>query len=161
MRRVFCCLAALVTFAAFAQERELRLPDGQVVRYRLIEDGRDSASGVALQILRHLAAGEIAAASALSNAPQRREEVLRDYLARVGEAEFKRVFARFLEPPNRIVAEVALGSRRLIVWQLDSADGHLAAQYFVETAGQFVIDDVPSAERSHLARILRVYRTSR
>ena len=161
MRRVLCCLAALVTFAAFAQERELRLPDGEIVRYRLIEDGRDSARIVALQILRHLAAGEIAEASALSNAPRRREEVLRDYLARVGEAEFKRVFARFLEPPNRIVAEVAVGTRRLIVWRLDAADGHLAAQYFVETAGQFVTDDVPGPERARLTQILRAYRTSR
>jgi hypothetical protein len=161
LRRVFCCLAALLSLAAFAQERELRLPDGHVVRYRLIEDARESAGSVALQVLRHLAAAEISEASALSNAPQRREEVLRDYLGRVGAPEFKRVFARFLEPPNRIVAEVALGPRRLVIWQLDTADGHLAAQYFVETAGRFVIDDVPSAERAHLARILRAYRTSR
>jgi hypothetical protein len=161
LRRVFCCLALLVSLSAFAQQRELRLPDGQVVRYRLIEDDRDSARSAALQILRHLAAGEITEASALSNAPQRREEVLRDYLARVGEAEFKRVFARFLEPPNRVLAEVALGSRRLIVWQLDAADGHLAAQYFVESAGRFVIDDVPNPERANLALILRACRTSR
>ena len=36
-----------------------------------------------------------------------------------------------------------------------------AAQYYVETVGRFLMDDVPSAERRQLARILEAYRSKR
>lgn len=118
----------------------------------------DSARETALTLLRHLAAGELEQAAALSNAPQRRFELLRGYRDHVGEDEFKRLFGRFLEPENPLVAEVAIGPRRLLVWQLAEADGHLAGQFYVEVDGRFLLDDVPSRERTELRRVLQRYR---
>jgi hypothetical protein len=83
---------------------------------------------------------------------------LRDYRDSVGEEVFKRAFGRFLEPENRLIAEVALGPRRLLVWQLAEADGHLAGQFYVEVDGRFLLDDEPSRERDELRRVLRRYR---
>jgi len=54
--------------------------------YRLITDAGESAQPVAREVLRYLAAGDIEQAAQLSNAPQRRAEVLRDYRQSVGEA---------------------------------------------------------------------------
>ena len=124
---------------------------------RLVDPGGpDSAQPAAMLVLRHLAEGNIEAAAALSNAPQRRLEVLRNYRGAVGEDEFKRVFAQYLN--NQVVAEVALGPRRLLVWQLGDAGGHLAGQFYVEDAGRFVLDDVPSEGRSELRRVLNELR---
>ena len=81
----------------------------------------DSAHPTALRILRHLAQGEIEAAAALSNAPRQRLELLRNYRNFVGEEEFKRIYGRYLAPENKLVAEVALGPRRLLVWDLGEA----------------------------------------
>ena len=72
----------------------------------------------------------------------------------VGEEEFKRLFARYFEPGNRLLAELALGPRRLLVWELGDADNRLAGQYYVEVDGQFLMDDVPSEERSKLRQVL-------
>jgi hypothetical protein len=105
-------------------------------------------------MLRHLADGNIEEAAALSNAPQRRLEVLRDYRAAVGEEEFKRVFGRYFAAENRLIAEVALGRHRLLVWDLGEAGNRLAGQYYVEVEGKFLLDDVPSQERSELRRVL-------
>jgi len=135
--------------------------NGALPTSRVIEDPSESAQPVALQVLRHLAAGEIAEAAQLSNAPQRRHQVLLDYLASVGEEEFKRVYGEYLLPENRVMVEIAIGPRRLIVWRLASAGDRLAAQYYVETVGRFLMDDVPSAERRQLARILEAYRSKR
>jgi hypothetical protein len=118
----------------------------------------DSARDTALTVLKHLAAGELEQAAALSNAPQRRFEVLRDYRDSVGDEEFKRVFGRFLEPDNRLIAEVAIGPRRLLVWELGEAGRPLAGQFYVEVDGKFLLDDVPSRERAELRRVLRRYR---
>jgi hypothetical protein len=82
--------------------------------------------------------------------------VLRDYRASVGDAEFKRVFAQYLG--NRIVYEIAIGPRRLLIWDLAEAAHHLAGQYYVEVEGRFLMDDVPSAERARLTRVLQSYR---
>jgi hypothetical protein len=112
-------------------------------------------------VLRHLADGDIEAAARLSNAPQRRLEVLRDYRNAVGEEEFKRIFGRYFAPQNRLIAEVAIGPRRLLVWDLGEADNHLAGQLYVEAEGGFVMDDVPSPERSQLRAILEKYRRER
>jgi hypothetical protein len=143
-------LAALVTScASLSVERELPA-------YRLITDERDSAQPVARELLRYLAAGDIEQAAQLSNAPQRRAEVLRDYRQSVGETEFRRVFADYAA--HRVVAELAVGERRLLVWELGK---DVAGQYFVRAAERFVIDDVPSEARSELRRLLAAYRAGR
>jgi hypothetical protein len=123
--------------------------------YRLITDPAESARGTAMEMLQHLAAGDIEAAAALSNAPKRRHEVLRDYRNSVGEEEFKRVYARYMVPANRLIMEAAIGRRRLLVWDLGEAGNHLAAQYYIEVDGRFLMDDIPHEERSRLTRVLR------
>ncbi len=84
--------------------------------------------------------------------------MLRDYRASVGDDEFKRVFAQYLG--NRIVDEIAIGDRRLLIWDLAEATHHLAGQYYVEVDGRFLMDDAPSEERAKLTRVLRSYRKS-
>lgn len=116
----------------------------------------DSARGTALTVLKHLAEGDLEQAAALSNAPKRRFEVLRDYRDSIGEDEFKRRFGEFLAPDNRLIAEVAIGPRRLLVWEL--GDSQLAGQFYIEAEGKFLMDDVPSRERDELRRVLRRYR---
>jgi hypothetical protein len=130
-------------------------------QYRLITDPSESARPVALQMLKHLAAGEIEAAAALSNAPQRRLEVLRQFRDAVGGEQFRHLFGRYFAPQNRIVMEAAIGAHRLLVWDLGEADGRLAGQYFVALDGRFVMDDVPSPARAKLQRVLAELRSSR
>ena len=126
---------------------------------RLVEPSApDSARGTALTVLKHLAEGNLEQAAAHSNAPKRRFEVLRDYRDAVGEEEFKRLFGRFLAPDNRLIAEVAIGPRRLLVWELADAKHQLAGQFYIEVDGKFLMDDVPSRERTELRRVLRRYR---
>ena len=79
--------------------------------------------------------------------------MLRDYRASVGEAELRRVFAEYGK--RNVVHEIALGDRRLLMWDLD---GQLGAQYFVRAGDRFVLDDVPNAERTGLRRVLLAYR---
>jgi hypothetical protein len=145
--------------SAHAQERSLKLDGGETITYRLVAETDDSARGASARLLRLLAAGDIDAAAALSNAPARRREVLQDYLKSVGEAEFRRVFGEYAE--RRVVSEVAIGERHLIVWDLGDAQHHLAGQYFVRVPGAFLLDDVPNDERARLARLLRAYRAGR
>ena len=116
----------------------------------------DSARDTALTVLKHLAEGDIERAAALSNAPPQRLELLRGYRDSVGEDEFRRLFDRFLAPDNRLIAEVAIGPRRLLVWEL--ADSQLAGQFYIEVEGKFLMDDVPSRERAQLRGVLRRYR---
>ena len=111
-----------------------------------------------MRVLRHLADGDIEAAATLSSAPQHRLEVLRAYRDAVGEAEFKRVFAEYLN--TQVVAEVALGPRRLLVWRLSGAGERIAGQFYVEVDGRFLMDDVASPARSELRRVLDKYRKS-
>jgi hypothetical protein len=160
--RLFALLV-LVNANVLAEERVAQLANGQTVEYRLIEgdkarDEKESARPTALRILRHLADGNIEQAALLSNAPKRRFEVLRDYRAQVGDHEFKRVYAQYFFPENRVVAELAVGPRRVVVWDLGEAGHQLAAQYFVEVEGKFLMDDVPSEERSRLRQLLAAYR---
>jgi hypothetical protein len=122
---------------------------------------QDSAKPVAMRLLGYLAEGNLEAAAALSNAPQRRLEVLRSYRNSVGEEEFKRVFGRYFAPENRLIAEVVAGRHRLLVWELGEAGKRLAGQYFVEVGGEFLLDDVPSRERSELRRVLQDYRSGK
>jgi hypothetical protein len=152
----------VLAFAALAEERTLELDDGAPIRYQLIAPGSaDSASETAQRMLALLAAGRIDDAAAMSNAPQRRRQVLSDYRETVGEAEFKRVFAQYASPPNRLVAEVVIGERHLLVWDLADAGHRLAGQYFVRAGDGFLLDDAPSAERARLQRVLGAYRQGR
>jgi len=152
-------LLALLAFAALADERSLQLDDGAVIRYRLVTPGSaDSASQTAQRMLALLAAGKIDEAAAMSNAPPRRRQVLTDYRNTVGEAEFRRVFAQYASPPNRLVAEIAIGERHLLIWDLVDADHRIAGQYFVRAGDGFLLDDAPGKERARLQRLLAAYR---
>ncbi|HSU78129.1 MAG TPA: hypothetical protein VLI89_13705 [Burkholderiales bacterium] len=131
-------------------------PPRELPAYREVVDAADSARPTAERLLQHLAAGEIDDAAALSNAPGERAELLRAYRDRVGESEFRRVFAEYAAKPA--VREFAIGERRLLLWDLA---GPLGAQYFVRSGERFVLDDVPSAERSELRRVLAAYRAGR
>lgn len=141
---LFLCAAAL----AHAEDRHTVVSPGSA----------QSALGTAREFLRHLSQGELAKAAALSNAPHRRLEVLRDYQARVGEEEFKRVFSQYLERQDNVVAEVAIGAHRLIIWDLGGPAGQLSGQYYVDVDGRFLMDDVPNATRADLRRVLHAYR---
>lgn len=158
-------LAALLLAASLAfagEERKLDLGAGQTLRYTLVEpgDGLASASATAREVLRLLAAGEIEHAASHSNSPARRSEVLRDFRDRLGgDEEFRRVFERFAGPQSQLVAEIAIGDHRLLVWRLGEPAKQLAGQYYVETAGRFVMDDVPNETRSKLRRVLQAYRS--
>ena len=154
-------LCAALQVAA-ADEQVLRLQNGRGVRYTLIEPGSSaSALPVAREVLRYLAAGDIAMAAAQSNAPLRRRDVLRDYLASVGEDEFKRVFSEYASDATRVVAEVGIGAHRLIIWRLAYPGDHLAGQHYVRVEGRFRLDDEPSPVRADLQRILQAYRDGR
>jgi hypothetical protein len=131
-------------------------PSRELPAYRQVLDPAEGAQPTAELLLQHLAAGDIDAAAALSNAPARRAQVLRDYRASIGEAEFRRIFAEYAKRP--VVREIALGERRLLMWNLDS---QLGAQYFVRAGNRFLLDDVPSAERTELRRVLLAYRQGR
>ena len=154
----------LLAFACRAEgaERVLDLGGGQVLRYEVLDPGsRGSAAETGREVLRLLADGEILKAAQLSNAPKRRLEVFREYRSRVGDEEFRRVFRDYLGPGNKLMAEVALGKHRLLIWKLGDAADHLAGQYYVEADGRFLMDDVPSTERTNLRRILESYRTNK
>ena len=146
--------------AAGGSERVLDLGGGQVLKYEVVDPGsRASAAEAGREILRLLAAGEIIKAAERSNAPKQRLEVFREFRARVGDEEFRRVFAQYLGPGNKLMVEVALGRHRLLIWKLGDAADHLAGQYYLESDGRFLMDDVPSPERSNLRKILDSYRT--
>ena len=152
-------LTLLLAATALAEERVIKLPNGEELRYEVIQPGSASSSrDTALQILRHLANGELEAASKMSNAPQRRLEVLRQFQGSVGEEQFKHLFGRYFAPENRILAEAAIGKHRLLIWDLGEAGNQLAGQYYVEADGRFLMDDVPSETRSKLQRVLESFR---
>jgi hypothetical protein len=154
-------LALLDPAPALAEEaRFLDLGNGRAVRYVVLDETStlSSARPTAFRILKFLAEGRIEEAARLSNAPQERMKVLSDYAGRVGEDGFKRVYARYFTPGNRVVAEVAIDNHRLLVWSLGEAEGQVTGQFFVEVAGEFVMDDVPSAARANLGRVLQTYR---
>ena len=62
--------------------------------------------------------------------------VLHEYRESVGPEEFKRVFAQYFAPENRLVAEVAIDNHRLLIWDLREGAMRLAGQYFVEVDGR-------------------------
>lgn len=156
--RLWLALLLFAAAAGYADERTVRLPNGTTVAYRVVSQGEPSAQPVAVQLLTHLAAGQIDEAARLSNEPGRRTEVLRDYVAIVGESEFRRVYAQYLQPQNRLVAEIAMGPRRLLIWDLATAGHRLAGQYYIEADGRFLMDDRPGPERLALQQVLAEHR---
>ena len=132
------------------------------IRYRVLAPGSaDSAAPTAQRMLALLAEGNVEAAAAMSNAPERRRQVLDDYRKRVGDSEFRRIFSQYDAPPNRLFAEVAIGERRLLIWDLAGAGHQLAGQYFLRSGDGFVLDDAPNEERSRLQRVLAAYRSGK
>jgi len=109
----------------------------------------------------HLSAGDIEEAALLSNAPRRRFEVLRDYRESVGAEDFKRVFAQYFYPENRLLAEIAIGKHRLLIWELKEGETRIAGQYFVEIDGRYLVDDVPNDVRTSLRWVLEAYRAGK
>jgi hypothetical protein len=161
-RRLERWAGLLALVACTALGAELKLDDGSLIRYELVAStSADSAAGTAQRLLSMLGEGRIDDAAALSNAPERRRQVLNDYRDAVGEAEFRRVFARYGAAPNRLVAELAIGRHHLLVWDLAEASHRLAGQFYVRAADGFVLDDAPSEERSRLQRLLAAYRQGR
>ena len=120
-----------------------------------------SAYDTAKKLLAHLSEGNIEAAAALSNAPERRRDVLLYYRQTVGEEEFKRIFSRYLDPANALIAEVAMGPRRLLLWKLGEANDHIAGQFYIEADGRFLMDDVPGEERNRLRSVLEAARAGK
>lgn len=182
--RAFAAVAALASavpvFAQTGESRTLELEGGARVDYTLRSHppgahllrpdaalSPDSALNAAKLLNLHLSTGDIEEAALLSNAPRRRFEVLRDYREEVGEDEFKRVFAEFFFPENRLLAEIAIDRHRLLVWELKGdakagdASSRLAGQYFVEVEGRYLIDDVPNDLRTRLRWVLEAYRSGR
>jgi hypothetical protein len=165
--RLFCagaCLTAPGAFsAAAAEERMLQAPGGREVRYVVLDKSTrlPSAFPTASLILTHLANGKLEEAAKLSNAPGRRREVFQDYRAQVGDEEFRRIYARYLDPRNRVTAEIAIGPHRLLVWTLGEAGDSIVGQYYVHVDGRFVMDDVPSEARQDLRHVLESYRKLR
>jgi len=163
--------------AAFAQSEETRSLEtegGASVSYtvrRLPSDAHLVAANAKLEptsaldaarlLNLHLSVGDIEEAALLSNAPRRRFEVLRDYRQSIGEDEFKRVFAQYLAPGNRLVAEVAIDKHRLLVWDLREGATRIAGQYFVEVDGRYLVDDVPNDTRTRLRWVLEAYRSGK
>jgi hypothetical protein len=145
--------------------------DGQTLRYTLrtypadanrFDPAAQLSPGNALDtaklLNRYLSAGELEDAALLSNAPKRRYAVLQDYQHEVGEEEFRRVFAQYFYPENRIAAEIAIGEHTLLIWHL-AQTGRYAGLYFMQIEGRALMDDVPSEARSQLRRLLEAYRS--
>jgi hypothetical protein len=173
------CLAS-APYAQTEETRTLELSGGGSVSYTLRTYPADAhvarptgelAPTTALDAAKllnlHLSAGDIEEAALLSNAPRRRFEVLRDYRESVGEQEFKRVFAQYFYPENRLVAEIAIDRHRLLVWELKgsgqspAAAPIIAGQYFVEIDGRYLVDDVPNDTRTSLRWVLEAYRAGK
>ena len=173
------CLAAGTCFAATLhaqteENRTLELDGGGGVTYTLRthpanahmarpagELAPKSALDAAMLLNLHLSAGDIEEAALLSNAPRRRFEVLRDYRESVGVEEFKRVFTQYFYPENRLLAEIAIGKHRLLIWDLKEGAYRTAGQYFVEVEGRYLVDDVPNDARTSLRWVLEAYRAGK
>ena len=136
MRRIIAAALLALAFAGAAaaqsgESRTLELDGGVAVTYTLRTHppkahllvppatlAPDSALNAARLLNLHLSTGDIEEAALLSNSPRRRFEVLSEYRASVGENEFKRVFAQYFAPQNRLVAEIAIDRHRLLIWDL-------------------------------------------
>lgn len=180
--RIFLALLvfAVGIRAQTEETRTLELEGGASVTYTLRSHPADahllrpaaelapsSALDSAKLLNLHLSTGDIEEAALLSNAPRRRFEVLREYRESVGEDEFKRVFAQYFFPENRLLAEIAIDGHRLLIWDLKgdaqsgAASSRVAGQYFVEIDGRYLIDDVPNDARTRLRWVLEAYRAGK
>ena len=178
MKQEVVFLAAFFLSAALhaqsEETRTLELEGGGRVTYTLRTHPADahaarpagelaptSALDAAKLLNLHLSAGDIEEAALLSNAPRRRFEVLREYRESVGPEEFKRVFAQYFYPENRLLAEIAIGKHRLLIWDLKEGANRIAGQYFVEIEGRYLVDDVPNDARTSLRWVLEAYRSGK
>jgi hypothetical protein len=175
----FAAFAAALSFCAplhaqSEEKRTLDLDGGGSVAYTLRTHPANahlarpagvlapsSALDAAKLLNLHLSSGDLEEAALLSNAPRRRFEVLRDYRESVGAEEFKRVFAQYFHPENRLLAEIAIGRHRLLVWDLKDGATRIAGQFFVEIEGRYLVDDVPNDTRTSLRWVLEAYRNGR
>lgn len=175
MRAALAALAALLAAAALcagAAEDAHRIleVDGVAFAYTLrthpanahtldpaARPAPDSPLNTAKLLNLHLSGGDIEEAALLSNEPKRRFQVFREFRDAVGEQEFKRVFARYFYPENRLVAEVLIGAHSLLIWRLQD-ESHLAGQYYVQVENRWLLDDVPSETRSKLRHVLERFR---
>jgi len=163
-----------VYVAAYAQEvRTLELDGGKQLSYTLLEHPANahlldanaqleptSALNTAKLVVRLLSQGRVEDAALLSNAPKARYARLQESFERWGPEDFERAYARYFAPENRIVGEAAIGPHRLIMWYLKDTD-QLTGLFLVDIEGRLLIDDVPSAERSSLRRVLEAHRKNR
>jgi hypothetical protein len=180
-----CVLVAALLVAAAArgqteESRTLELDGGTRVTYTLrtypadahlvrpaTELAPTSALNAAKLLNLHLSTGDIEEAALLSNSPRRRFEELRKYRELWGEEEFKRVFAQYFAPENRLIAEIGINNHRLLVWNLkldeqaNGASSYVAGQFFVEIDGRYLMDDVPNDERASLRQVLEAYRAGK
>jgi len=169
----FLLLAAPAPFARADEPRVLEMENGERVNYVLRMHPADahvldasaapqprSALNTAKLVTRYLAEGRIEDASLLSNAPKARYARLRESFEGWSELDFRRAYARYFDPGNRIVGEVSIDGHRLLIWHLRDTD-YLAAFFLVEIEDRLLIDDVPNATRANLRRVLEAYRAGK
>jgi hypothetical protein len=151
----------------------LQLDNGQTLGFRLLSHPADahlleagkpleprSALETAKLVTRYLAEGRVEEASLLSNSPKARYERMRESFEGWSEEDFRNTYGRYFASENRIVAEVAIGDHRLLLWNLKELD-HVAAFYFVDIEGRLLMDDVPNPTRANLRRVLEAYRSGK
>jgi len=177
-RRACVLLAAwLVAAAAHGQANENRtleldgrapvtytlrtFPVGAHLERPASELAPDSALNAANLLILQLSTGDIESAALLSNAPRRRFEELLTFRERFGEEEFKRVFAQYYLPENRLIAEIAIEKHRLLIWNLQDSATRIAGQFFVEVDGRYLMDDRPNDVRTQLHRVLEAYQAGK
>jgi len=168
-------IAAFAPASSNAGERFLllRLESGQSLGFTLLSHPPDahlldanqpleprSALATAKLVTRYLSEGRIEDASLLSNAPKARYQLMQESFEGWTQDDFRNTYARYFDAENRIVAEVAMGEHRLLIWHLRDQD-HLAAFYLVEADGRLLLDDVPNATRANLRRVLEAYRSGK
>jgi len=174
MRPAVAALLALAALAAGAAEDAHRILEAEGDAFSYIERRHpaeahlqaagvplapDSALHTAKLLAKHLSSGDIEEAALLSNEPRRRFQVLSEYRDAVGEEAFRQIFARYFDPGNRLVAEILLPPHSLLIWRLEG-EKHLAGQYYVQVEDRWLTDDVPSATRTRLRRVLERFRAA-
>lgn len=169
--------ALAAPFALLAQSetpRSLELEDGKRIEYTLrthpaeahrVKPATVLAPTTALDAARllnlHLSTGDIEEAALLSNSPRRRFEVLQDYRRTIGDDEFRRVFAEYFDPKNKLLGEIVIGPHSLLVWN-QTATKTIAGQFFVRMDdGRYLVDDIPNTTRTSLRQVLQAYRAGK
>ena len=111
--------------------------------------------------------GALAFTTTVAQAERSRFEELANFKNTYGDEEFKRVFAEYFDAKNSLVAEIVIGDRSLLIWQLSvpSKSGtptpYYAGQYFVAVDGRVLVDDVPNDVRTQLRWVLEAYRSGK